>query len=362
MPDKLHIALVIGSMRTGGAERAFLNLSNAFVKAGHRVDLVLVEKTGSFLALLDDGINIVDLNAGQAKRGVSAFRNYLNDVNPNAIIVAQLHVQLMAMMAVGKANWKGKIILNEQSTFSQNNKGLKKQIQYWLAKWFFRKADAITVVSKGAADDFVEYFPSLKSKTTVIYNPIITDQSERLAAEKIEHDFFKENVPVVVSAGRLVVSKNFPLLIRSFAAVIREKEARLIILGDGPEKSNLQVLIDNLGLQDSVSLAGETSNTLAFFKQAGTVVLSSDYEGLPAVLIEALYCNCHVISTNCPNGPAEILQEGKFGVLVKMGDEAGMAQAILTAINHPRSAKGVQRANDFYADTIALEYLRLLMK
>ncbi len=231
-----------------------------------------------------------------------------------------------------------------------------------LAKFLFARADGVAIVSEGAAQDFISHFPFLRSKVKVIYNPVITDQIDLLMTESNHHPFFREVEPVVLAVGRLVKSKNFDVLIAAFQLVREQMPSKLIILGDGPERKRLEVLIKAVNMQNVVSMPGESLNPYSYYSKAHVAVLSSAYEGLPAVLIEALYCGCNVVSTDCPHGPSEILENGKFGTLVPVDDVHAIAEAIVLALHKDKADKGKLRALDYHASASAGFYLRWIQK
>ena len=355
------ISVVIGSMRIGGAERATMHLINGLSKKGLKVDLVLLFKAGDFLDSIDPNINIVNLNKRKASQGIGAFRKYLKQNNPEKLFVVQNHIQLMVLIAAKLTGWKGKIILNEQSTFSRNLIGFKGSIQQKLSKLLFPGADSITAVSEGVAADLKRNFPGMKAKISVIPNAVITEHLYKVKDKPVSHPYFNTGNPVFISAGRFIKSKNFDLLIKAFKVYNKDNMARLIILGDGEERHHLKRLVAALNMTDMVSFPGFVPDPCSYFSKADLFISSSDYEGLPGVIIEALACGCKVVSTDCDNGPAEILQNGKFGFLCPVGNVNYMAEAIDLAVNSKVDKISlVERANYFHVDRIVAEYLKLI--
>jgi glycosyltransferase involved in cell wall biosynthesis len=167
---------------------------------------------------------------------------------------------------------------------------------------------------------------------------------------------------VIVATGRLAPQKNFPLLLQAFALLRRQRPARLLILGEGRLRPQLEALIAELGLGEDVALPGFVTNPYAAFARASLFVLSSDYEGLGNVLIEAMACGCPVVSTNCPSGPAEILEGGRLGELVPVKDAAALSAAMLRALDTPRaSADALRRRGAYFSQERSAErYLELL--
>lgn len=355
-----HIAFVIGSMRTGGAERATLNLANQIAERGFRVDLVLLHRSGEFLSQVSDKVNVIHLNRRKASQGVKVFTRYLEMMKPDLLFVVQNHIQLMALLAIRRASWKGKLILNEQSTFSKNLRGLKGFVQKVISRILFSRVDAFTAVSQGVKEDLEREIPSTKNRIHVIPNPIVTSHLLSVKDSIVHHPFFENGNQVIISAGRFAKSKNFELLIRAFSKIKSSDKIKLIILGDGERAHSLKHLITDLKLNDAVSLPGFVADPAVYFSKSDLFVLSSDYEGLPGVILEALACGCKVVSTDCESGPREILTDGKFGWLTPVGDENSLVNTIQLALNTPVDQKLlVERAMDFHEDKVVDLYLNL---
>ncbi len=355
----MKITLVIGSLRTGGAERAMVNLSAGLLNNGCDVEIVVVEKTGDFLSLVNEKVNVYDLGMKRARNSVGAFRKYLKENSPDVIIAAQTHVQLMVLTAIKISRWKGKLILNEQSTFSANTTN---GIYRFFVKQMFGRADAITVVSQGAAGDFSEQYPEFKNKVQVIANPVFTENILSLKNENVVHPFFENaNYPVILAAGRLSKEKNFIFLLRAFSLLLKKTKANLIIIGEGEERRSLLNEGLKLGILPYVSLPGNVNNPYAYMNRCSVFALTSTYEGLPGVLIEALACGCNIVSVDCKNGPAEILSNGKYGTLVTSPDPEVFSGELYKSLNAGKQEElKLTRAREFGIDKIAKEYLTLI--
>ena len=359
-----HIALFIGSMRMGGAERASLNLINEFASRGIRCDLVLIQEEGEFLDDIHPDVHIVPLGKGRTLFSGYALRRYLKTFRPQIMIAAQTHVQLLALWACKKAVIKVPLILNEHSTFSTNHpfSSMKGIIIRKLAKRWFPHANVITAVSEGVRNDLLNEFPELEDKTIIIYNPVINQSLMEKSMEKIELPWqVDSSIPMILAAGRLVADKNFDLLIRAVATARETRRIRLVILGEGEEKYNLAHVAQQTELGEDISLHGYTKNPYAWMRKADLFVLSSRREGLPMVLIEAMAAGCKVISTDCPSGPREILQEGKLGILVPVGDTQAMSDAIIKSLMISGSDQAVQEAlKPYHVTTVCDQYLELM--
>jgi glycosyltransferase involved in cell wall biosynthesis len=232
----------------------------------------------------------------------------------------------------------------------------------------YRLADAVVAVSNGVADDLAAFIGLPRDRIQTIYNPVVPANIEELASEPVSHPWFLPGgPPVVMGAGRLRQEKDFPTLVCAFARVRKERPARLVIFGESGYDSDpawealLMKLAGELGVADDVSLLGWTANLFAYMARAAVFVLSSRWEGLSNVLIEAMACGCPVVSTDCPSGPREILDGGRFGRLVPVGDDLAMAHAIhATLASHPNRQILQDRAACFSTDGQVKPYLELL--
>ncbi len=195
----------------------------------------------------------------------------------------------------------------------------------------------------------------------VIYNPVVNEKLRHKAQKPLEHPWFAEHQPpVILAVGRLLPPKDFDTLIQAFAQLRKKRPLRLLILGEGKLRSALESLIDNLGIKADVSLPGYTDNPYGYMTKAGVFVLSSHFEGLPTVIIEALTCNCQVVATDCPYGPQEILANGEFGHLVPVGDVTALASAIELALDQPINIEKLkQRSENFTVLSSVDAYLKL---
>ncbi len=365
MKDKVnHVALVIGSMRMGGAERASVNLINEFAERGIRCDLVLVHTEGEFLSELHPDVNIVPLGGSRTIFSGFSLRRYLRRIQPQIIIAGQTHVQLLTLWARKGSSAHIPVILNEHSTFSSNHTqtSYKGRVIYGLSKRWFPRAEAITAVSEGVKEDLINEFPALKSIITVIYNPVVTHSLIEKSLLEVELPWKDEfSIPVILAAGRLVAEKDFSTLVNAVAVVRKTMRVRLVILGEGQERAGLLEQAERLGFENDISLYGYTKNPYAWMRKAEVFVLSSRREGLPMALIEALACGCTVVSTDCKSGPREILQNGKFGILVPLSDPDALAKAILSSLVKPLYAIASNEAvHPYEVSTVCEQYLELM--
>jgi len=282
------------------------------------------------------------------------------------------NVNLVALWARRLAKVSTRVVVSEHITLSPGMKeNLKKRQWRWrflppLVHRMYSWADAIIAVSSGVADDLSLTTSISRECITTTYNPVVTPELFSKAQVPLDHPWFTPgNPPVILGVGRLCEQKDFPTLIKAFARVRAKRDARLIILGEAKHseyRTELTTLAAQLGIADDAALPGFVANPFAYMARTAVFVLSSAWEGLPSVLIEALACGCPVISTDCPSGPAEILENGKYGPLVPVGDDVALADAICSVLNTPPNRDWLRaRGAMFAVDHVADQYLEVLL-
>jgi len=358
-----RIALFLPSLRGGGVERVGLILATTLAAKGHRVDLVLATATGPYLDQVPDTVRLVDLGARRVLTSLPRLVAYLRRERPRAMISAMGHTNIVALWGKRLARVASRMIVTEHSISPrpEGSSGSEHGLFPVLMRRFYPGADAVVAVSHGLADDIAERVGLPRSRIQVIYNPVVTAELAARAREPVDHPWFAPGEPpVVLSVGRLTVPKDYPTLIRAFARIAPRCAARLVILGEGEARAELEALVRRLGLEERVALPGFVANPYAYMARAKVFVLSSIWEGLPTVLIEALACGCRVVSTDCRNGPREILEDGKWGRLVPPGAVDDLATAILAVLCSGQPPAGsIATARFTHAASVA-QYLRLI--
>jgi glycosyltransferase involved in cell wall biosynthesis len=274
------------------------------------------------------------------------------------------HANLIALWAARLARRRTPVMVTVHNTMSQSAPaagGIAGRLSSRMLRTFYPWARTVVAVSRGAADDLVRTTGLPPEKVEVIYNPVITPELLALARESPDHPWFGPGEPpVVLGVGRLTRQKDFPMLIRAFAEVRRRRPARLIILGQGEDRAALEALLEELGVAADVALPGFRENAMAYMSRSALFVLSSAWEGLPTVLIEALAAGTRVVSTDCPSGPREILGDGALGQLVPVGDVRAMAAAIGDALDRPARPVPEGALRRFTRDAAVDHYLQLM--
>ncbi|MCA9949561.1 MAG: glycosyltransferase [Anaerolineales bacterium] len=361
---KPDFAIYLPSLNGGGAQRAMLNLAHGLCVCGCAVDLVLAEAKGPYLAEVGDSVRLIDLKASRVLTSMPALAQYLRHEKPTVLISVLGYASLVALWARRFVGSSVQIVINEQNTMSidsSESEIRRERLVPHLAKRFYPWADHITGNSNGVADDLSLVIGLPREQIKVIYNPVVTPELQKKAQGSLNHPWFENNqIPVILAVGRLTQQKDFPTLIRSFAQVRQRQPARLLILGEGEDRLALEALVNEFNLKDDVDLPGFVENPYAYMRQASLFVLSSQWEGLPTVLIEALYCGTPVIATDCPSGPREILADGQYGALVPIGDVAALTKCIEAGLAGDTPSPTKESWYPYSQDIVANQYLNLL--
>ncbi len=369
-----RIALAMAGFGPGGVEQMALNLARGLVAAGHPVDIVVARNEGPRKDGVPEGARVIDLEAWhhplswrrllRKKRhrvlaAAPPMARYFEAERPAVVLSAGTYINYASLRACARAAFRPALVVSYRNHFSRHSAG--KPLARWIGRRACAAADAIVAVSDGVADDLAASAGLPRERIVTIYNPSVTPEVIAASKQPAPHAWLRDGgPPVLVAAGRLSPQKDFPTLIRAFAQVRARRPVRLIILGEGPERPALEAQVARLGLGGEVALPGFTSNPHAWMARAGAFVLSSGWEGFPNVLAEALACGCPVVSTDCPSGPAEILEGGRHGRLVPVGDADAMAVAIAETLDDPGDAAARQaRAAEFSTSAAVDRYLGL---
>lgn len=359
-----RVALVTSNMAGGGAQRAVAKLASGFAEQGYDVDLVLGRATGPYLEELSPQVRVVDLGVRRFAAAVLPLARYLREARPRAVFSALDYVNVVTLLARAASRVDVRVVVSERNTLSQavaHTTSLRTRCLPVLLRWAYRHADAVAAVSQGVADDLARTCRLDQGSVHVLNNPVVTPDMDRMRRAAVTHPWLAHrSLPVVLAVGRLVPQKDFALLIEAFATVRRTHPARLVILGDGPLRADLERLADSLGLADDVSLPGFCANPYPSMARADVFVLSSQWEGSPGVLIEAMSCGVPVVATDCPSGPREILADGAHGRLVAVGDRTGLCAAIVDAIEGRVPKPAPESWAPYVQDTVVQAHLELL--
>jgi glycosyltransferase involved in cell wall biosynthesis len=361
-----RIAIYIPSLRGGGAERVMVMLANAFISYGYSVDLVLCEAEGSYIKDVSVEVTIIDLGSQRVTTSLPGLIRYLRRAKPSALLSAMVHANIIAVLATYMARSDTHLVISERNTLSS----LLKTVN-WLdrKKWLplamrlmYPKADGIVAISKGVADELSMITNISREKIDVIYNPVVINYSFPPHTNRITlHPWFGDDQPpVILSAGRLTPQKDFTTLIYAFAKLLTKYQARLVIMGEGEQRNALEQLIQKLNISDKILLPGFVDNPREWMQCSSLFVLSSSWEGFGNVILEAMACGLPIVSTDCPSGPAEILEQGVWGRLVPVGDVATLAEAMYLTLHEKSHPDVVFRASQFSVEKATNKYLTAL--
>ena len=361
-----RVAIILPSLLPlGGVERVVLTQTSEFLRRGIQVDLVLIDERRSLNGFVPEGACVFNLRVSKLRNSVGPLMRYLKAERPAGVHVLMWPLTSLAVIAQKLSGVSSRLIVSDHSLLS---------IQY--ASWgilhrlvmraslatTYRASSARVAVSNAVAEDLAKLSGLERERFTVIYNSalISTDQGYTTGAAEVAWRGWRGKR--ILSVGRLKASKNFALLIGSFRRLLSRMDARLMILGTGELAEDLASHIAALGLTGKVILPGHVADPVPFYLSADLFVLSSNYEGFGNVIVEALACGLPVVSTDCPGGPREILDYGRYGHLVPVGDEVALEAAIAASLSSAKdSTKLKSRAAEFSPEISAQQYLDLLL-
>ena len=381
--EPLRIALAIPHLGGGGAERSVLRLARGLIERGYAVDLLVFGKTDTLaseapaqarqFSLEQQRINeFRDRMCIVRRFGFRIFRflrrdllsdarsvaAYIDEEQPDCILPSLPRAKSATLLALCFTKLNPVTIPIVHSVLMNTKRRFRK-----LYAILFPIADRIVTVSDGVADNLALKLDIPHERISRVYNPVATAEIAELARAVPEHPWMSDDgPPIMLSAGRLARVKDFPTLLQAFWQVSRNRQVRLVILGEGSWRRRLEKMVRKMGIEAIVSLPGWVSNPYAFMSRASVFVLSSKFEGLGNVLIEAMACGCPCVSTNCPSGPAEILDDSRFGPLVPVGNAPALAAAMERVLDSPPNKNNLlARAKEFSFDASIDLYERIIL-
>ena len=359
-----RIALVVPRLAGGGIASVVLVIARGLADRGHAVDLVVFNRSGELDGRVPRDVRLVDLDTRKLAVALPKLVAYLKRARPGLVIAASWYAVLVALAAKRFCCPGIRVWVRQDNVYSiqvaharGKNRAVLRAIRLLLPS-----AERIVAVSTGVAEDLQRHAPRIAARVRVVPNPVPHDDIAAMAAAAPGHPWFDDpDVPVILSAGRLVGQKDFSTLIRAFAEVAKSRPARLVILGEGRERDALAGLVRELGIGHVVALPGFVANPFAWMARARVFAVSSITEGLSMVLVEAMACGTPVVSTDCPHGPREVLEDGRWGLLVPVGDAEALATAILETLRDPLPADGpVSRSRAFSVEACIGRHVELM--
>lgn len=358
------IILFQSGIGDGGATRSNLMIASGLSKKGYNMTLVYGHSSEQNKELIPKNLKSKEIGFVSSLWVIFKLAKFIHKEKPEIVVAGKIQANNIVYLAKILSLTNPKIIFIDRVAPSieiKNKKGIIYRLLPYLMRLLYRKADKVVAVSQECAEDISSIVGDLGDRLAVIYNPSIT--KDKIAKSKvfIEHPWLTGDVPVVIAVGRLSAQKDFPTLIRAFDLVLKSTECKLLLLGDGEEKLKLENLVQELKLEEHVCLHGYVGNPHPYLRKADLFVLSSAWEGLPNVLLEAMAYGTSVVSTNCVSGPKEILYNGALAPLVEVGDYVAMAKAIVDVLKSPQDPEILSaRANDFSEEKSLASYQRLI--
>ena len=359
VPPAKKVAVLLPSLRGGGAERVAMASARELADRGHQVDLVLVEAVGDLLPLVPKEVRVVDLRAHRLIAALPPLADYLRKEKPDTLQALMWPLTVIAAMAHRLARSRAKLVVSDHTMLSSHVPGGPQRLLLkWTTRLFYPLADARTICSSPAADDLSRLSGIGRDRIQVLHNPI--SPPERIVTTPEVEALWGQASARVITVGSLKAEKNHVLLLRAFAR-IGDRKAKLMILGDGPLRGGLEQLAAELGIIDRVLFPGFAPDPWPYLASADLFVLSSDYEGFPLALAEAMYAGLRIVSTDCRSGPAEITDNGRFGRLVPCGDVQALGKAIDEALGEAPMPDAMRAQADRVAGAAMIErYVDLL--
>jgi len=376
----VKISAFIYGLTWGGATRRLLTLLEEFVRLGHQVELVVVDKTGPLKGELSGKIRVKALDPGllrplwpflsrRARMSLSKFAlaRYFRQARTDVFLSAANHAHITALSAKVLARSQTPFVLRLSSHVTaslKKSRKLSKRVRFLQAKRLYPLADRIVAVSKAVAEDLKQVIDIPKERVRVVYNPVVTPKLLEMASRAPDHPWLRDergrDVPVLVAAGRLRRQKGFSTIIEAVSMASSGRKMKLIILGEGKDRGRLETLARDLGILELVDMPGFVPNPISYMARADLFCHASTFEGLPGVVVEALATGCPVVCTDSPGGAAEILGHGRFGILVPLNDIKAYSRAIIKALETKwNSEKLKERAREFSLEKAVAGYLNV---
>jgi glycosyltransferase involved in cell wall biosynthesis len=366
-----RIACFFSTSGHSGVDRAAKHLIPALARRGYRVDLLKVRRHGPHLDTIPEGVSVVDLGSRHTYACVPALVRYLRRERPAVMLSDKDRVNRTALLAAWLARRLAgvptRLVFSSGTTISIDlaTRGpLERWVQRTSMGRLYPFADQVIVTSAGVADDMASYTGLARERIRVVPSPVVPASLFTEALARPDHPWLgRSDRPLILGAGELCGRKDFETLLRAFARVRAQRPCRLMILGQGRARERLLALAAELGVAKDFALPGFVPEPYAFMAHADLFAFTSRWEGLGFVIIEALAVGTPVVATDCPSGPREILQDGRIGPLVPVGDAAALAAAMLQTLDSPPPAAllrdaarpyEIEASTDAYLDAMRL--------
>ncbi len=334
------------TLSEGGADRVTAVVLRGLDRQRYRPVLALLRKEGPFVADLPSDVEVIELGSSRLAFSLPAFARMLHRERPDIVFSTCSASNIIATIGHALTRSKSRLVLSERNALYRGRKHThpKQATEVALKRLTYRRADVVTAVSQGVADELVELGVD-RDRIAVVYNPIVDGEIDRLAAAHVDHPWFAAGQkPVLLACARLVPQKDYPTLLDAFAQIRQAVDCRLWILGNGPLHDELVALTSQLGLAEHVHFAGFDKNPFKYMAKVPLLIHASRAEGLPGTLIQTMACGTPVVSTDCDFGPREVISSGQDGYLVPVGDAVALAARAIELLREPDRREVFSRA------------------
>lgn len=364
------VVLFLPSLGGGGAEHFMVRLANGLAERGVKVNLLVANAVGPNLTRVSSAVNIVDFKCQRIYKVLPKLINFLRKNEYKVFLSTLDHANIIAIIAHIFLNKKIKLFIRQATVLKlgkQHRNSFKSRIVIWLLTRLSRRTNSVIVTSKVMKIEFLHESKISHDKVIIIPNPVELKEVKLLSKEPIIHPWFLKNqLPIVIAVGRLESVKGFDKLILAFSKLLKKTPARLVILGEGSLREQLEKKISDLGIDDHVWMPGFVDNIYPYLSSSKIFALTSQYEGFPNGMLEAMACGANIVAFNCPGGVSEILENGRWGCLVPQGDVIGLSQFMFSTLRDLSENKElpdvILRAHDFSIDIIIDKYMKIFFQ
>ncbi len=362
---KSRIALFLPSAHMGGAERVTISLANEMAERGYQADLILINGVGPLLSEISPKVNFIDLKCSRALRSIPLLVKYLYRNKPSALMATPLYIAVIAMIARMFYFRKLQFVVRTATSNAGEVVMAKNRLAVWsrrLTPLLYKLSSKIVVGTTTGKQEIISLIGVSPEKVSVVPNPVITPAFLSMVEQQVTHPWLGDkSQPVILFVGRLSKEKDIPTLLKALVRVRQSKNARVMLIGDGPDRAKLEEQAKALGIDNHVAFLGFVQNPMPYMRKADVFVLCSLVEGMPNALIQALAAGAPAVSTDCVTGPRDVLDNGRLGRLVPVGDSDALGDAIVETLDKPIRATREDLKNyeaghvgDLYLDALGV--------